>query len=67
VAEEEEEMSCFHKDHFRLKEGKEELYSFWYLVVDVELYYARLSSYACFLINIIDLKLIFRRSHTRIF
>jgi len=24
-------MSCFHKNHFRLKDGKEELNSFWFV------------------------------------
>jgi hypothetical protein len=65
--EEKEEMSCFHKDHFRLQEGKDELYNFWSLYVDVELYHARLSLWAYFSLNIIDLKLIFRRSHKRIY
>lgn len=65
--EEEEEISCFPKDHFRLKEGKEELYNFWSLYVDVELYHARLSLWACCSLNITDLKLIFSRSHKRIY
>ena len=37
--EEQEEMSCFHNNHFRLKEGKEELNSFWFLLLDLALYY----------------------------
>jgi len=32
-------MSCFHNNHFRLKEGKEELNSFWFLLLDLALYY----------------------------